>query len=366
MLFDPRPKERVDELFDREEEVKLLRSSVNTPLTLLLGVRRVGKTSLLKSFLGSLNTPHIYLDLRVLEEEGYSRAHLYRLLSDAVSKCTFRWRRMLEHFRGVKGVSVSGFRVEFDWREETLTLTGILDRLNDYALSRAGEGFVVVSFDEAQVLRFMVGGKGRVDFRSLLAYAYDNLSGLRFILTGSEVGLLLDFLRLDDASSPLYGRYVSTVRVERFTRDMSVEFLRRGFREVNMVVSDDVLEAIVEKVDGIAGWLTYFGYMCFKSGSVSKENVEAVTEKALSLVGKELEELFKRSNQYKHVMKAISLGASSWSGIKKAVEAWVGRRLTNAETTRFLNTLVNLSVVEKVDGEYKIRDPLIAEYCKRI
>ncbi|MEM1757652.1 MAG: hypothetical protein QW770_06465 [Candidatus Bathyarchaeia archaeon] len=43
MLFNPRPKERIEELFDREEEIKLLTNAVATPLTLLLGVRRVGK-----------------------------------------------------------------------------------------------------------------------------------------------------------------------------------------------------------------------------------------------------------------------------------------------------------------------------------
>ena len=256
--------------------------------------------------------------------------------------------------------------MEFDWREQALTLTTLLNKLNDYAVNSADEGFIVISFDEAQLLRFLAGGKGRMDFRRIMAYAYDNLRGLRFILTGSEVGVLLHFLGLDDASSPLYGRYVSTVMVERFPRERSIEFLNRGFREAKMNVSDDILNAIVEKVDGIPGWLTYFGCMCLESGCASKEIIKAVTEKALGIVGKELEELFKRSSQYRHVLKAISLGANSWSNIKKAVEAWVGRRFTNAETTRFLNTLTNLSIVEKTDGEYKIVDPLIAEYCRKI
>ncbi|MEM2816352.1 MAG: ATP-binding protein [Candidatus Bathyarchaeia archaeon] len=366
LLFDPRPKEHMEELFDREEELKLLRKAISTPLTLLLGVRRVGKTSLLKSFLNSLGAPYVYLDLRVLEDGGYSRAQLYRLLSDSVSKCISKWKKMLDCFRGIKGVSISGFSVEFDWREQTLTLTALLNKLNDYALNKTDEGFLIISFDEAQFLRLLAGGKGRIDFRGIMAYAYDNLRGLRFILTGSEVGLLLHFLRLDDASSPLYGRYASIVRVERFPRDRSIEFLRRGFMEANLPISDDALDAIVEKVDGIPGWLTYFGYMCLESGGPSKEVIKTVTEKALGLVERELKELFKRSSQYKHVLKAISLEANSWSNIKRTVEAWIGRRLTNAETTRFLNTLINLSIVEKTGSEYKIADPLIAEYCRKI
>lgn len=272
---------------------------------------------------------------------------------------------MLEFFKGIKGASISGFKIELDWRERSLTLISILDRLNNYALE-TDEGFIVISFDEAQMLRFLEGGKGRIDFRRMLAYAYDNLRGLRFILTGSEVGLLLSFLRLDDASSPLYGRYVSVIRVERFPRESSIEFLKQGFKEVNLSVSDDILEAIVDKVDGIVGWLTFFGYMCLESESISKEVIGTVTEKALRLVEGELEGLFKRSRQYKHFLKAISMGANSWSNIKRAVEIWIGRSLTNAETTRFLNTLINLGIVEKTNSEYKITDPLINEYCKKI
>jgi hypothetical protein len=43
MLFDPRPKENIEELFDREKELEGLRQSIKTPLTLLLGVRRIVK-----------------------------------------------------------------------------------------------------------------------------------------------------------------------------------------------------------------------------------------------------------------------------------------------------------------------------------
>ncbi|MEM1686676.1 MAG: hypothetical protein QXN90_03005 [Zestosphaera sp.] len=49
------------------------------------------------------------------------------------------------------------------------------------------------------------------------------------------------------------------IRLERFNKEKSLEFLKRGFEEANMLVSDDVLQKIYERVDGIVGWLTYFG-----------------------------------------------------------------------------------------------------------
>ncbi len=365
MLFDPRPKESIHELFDREEELQKLRQALQTPLTLLLGIRRIGKTSILKSFLNSIEAPYIYVDLRQLEESGYSRSSLYRLLSDAFSNISPKWSEsILRYFRGLRGVSISGFSVEFDWRENNLTIIDILRRLNDFASNKVEKGYAVVSLDEAQHLRMMRGGKGRLDMRNVLAYCYDNFKALRFILTGSEVGLLLDFLGLADPSSPLYGRYVTKITIESFSREKSLEFLRRGFKEAQIVARDEDLYAIVDRLAGIAGWLAYYGYACVVAGQVSDTVVKEVTEKALLLVSKELEKLFSRSTYYKYALRAIAIGRRQWSRIKEAVEAWSGRSMLSPEITRILNTLIDLGIVVKVDDNYDIADPLVKTFCR--
>jgi AAA+ ATPase superfamily predicted ATPase len=184
---------------------------------------------------------------------------------------------------------------------------------------------VVIAFDEAQILRNLMGGKGKIDFLNILAYAYDNLHNLRFVLTGSEVGLLLDTLKLDYTLSPLYGRYVKMIRLERFDEKRTIEFLRKGFEEFNMQFSEEVFYKIYEKVDGIVGWLTYFGYSIAESRSFNMEVLNEATEKALKLVHEELDKIFKRSKYYMYVLKAISLGMNTWSNRKRAVEAWLGR-----------------------------------------
>ena len=80
ILFDPRPKSQRSAFFDRDEEIKELKESVaRSPLTFLLGIRRIGKTSVLKVALNELEAPYVYLDLRILEEEGYSKVALYLL-----------------------------------------------------------------------------------------------------------------------------------------------------------------------------------------------------------------------------------------------------------------------------------------------
>lgn len=63
-LFDLRPKTSRDELFDREMGLEELHRSVGRgyPLIAVLGIRRIRKTSVLKTFLGEIKG--IYIDLR--------------------------------------------------------------------------------------------------------------------------------------------------------------------------------------------------------------------------------------------------------------------------------------------------------------
>jgi AAA+ ATPase superfamily predicted ATPase len=50
MLFLDRPAEKPEELFDREEELERLRRAAESRrLTLVVGMRRVGKTSVVKA-----------------------------------------------------------------------------------------------------------------------------------------------------------------------------------------------------------------------------------------------------------------------------------------------------------------------------
>ncbi|MFP3347552.1 MAG: hypothetical protein RXR17_09010 [Sulfolobaceae archaeon] len=54
--------------------------------------------------------------------------------------------------------------------------------------------------------------------------------------------MVYKFLKLGDAKSPLYGRAMTEVYVNPFYKDLAIEFLRRGFKEGNVKVSEEELE----------------------------------------------------------------------------------------------------------------------------
>ncbi|WP_372823471.1 ATP-binding protein [Pyrococcus kukulkanii] len=134
-MFDPRPKEKREELFDREKELsELMHSLVNYSITVLLGIRRTGKSSIIKVSLNESDVIGIYIDVR--------RAMRGGRISDEKLKT-----QLLGNLRRIK-IKEPGIKLELT----SIDLTDIFDVLNSYGKKR--KRIVVLAFDEAQYFRF--------------------------------------------------------------------------------------------------------------------------------------------------------------------------------------------------------------------
>lgn len=363
MLFDPMPKENRKELFDRERELNALDSFTrsHSRIALVLGIRRVGKTSLLKVFVNESSYPWIFIDARRLSEHGYSRISLYRLLADELNKRKNLLEKIIDYLKTLRGISLLGTQVDFNWRTKALTISAILEKLDEYAENENTSFLVIV--DEAQELRFL-RGYGKIDFRKIISYCYDNLRRVKFILSGSEIGVLQEFIGFDDPESPLYGRAREIITVDRFDKEKSLEFLESGFREIGMNVHREILERAVDIFDGVPGWLTLYGYMT----SLKRDPyvIDQVKEEAVMVALRELSNLARYSEFYKHVLKAIAMGYKNWRNIKYFVESHLGRPVYDQQLYRALENLVALSIIERRDSEYNFVDPLYREASLRM
>ena len=185
-------------------------------------------------------------------------------------------------------------------------------------------------------------------------------------MTGSEVGVLRDFLRLDDPKSPLFGRYVHEIKLDRFTPEQSMEFLRRGFSELGMSVSDDELSEVVKYVNGIPGWLTLYGHYRGVVGLGHREALAKVFDLGTKLVMEELSKVIAPSRRrYLAILEAVTHGMSRWSQIKTYVTAKTGP-ITDRRFTDLLTKLVKYSILEKKNNKYKITDPMTQHALKHL
>jgi AAA+ ATPase superfamily predicted ATPase len=338
-LFDLQPKCRREDLFDRERELSELHRAVERgyPLVALLGVRRIGKTSILKTFLNEICG--IYVDMRGV----IRRADLELKVADALSSSLDRVRRLLE---GVRGIEIAGFSIEIRWRgRDSISLAGLLSEVN-----KKSERFVL-ALDEVQVVKPPLSA----ELRNLLSYAYDNLENITFIVAGSEIGMLREFLGYEKPSSPLYGRYIYEIPVERFSRDEARVFLEKGFREEGVKTPTDAIDSAVEFFEGIVGWLVFFGRRYIDG----YRDLETLKGMAVELAQ---EELSKLSSREKMVLKAVALGCNSWSKVRAYIAERYGITVPKATLTRILAKLEKMSIVKN----YEFQDPTYREASKRL
>lgn len=350
MLFNPEPKKEKKDLYNREAELRELLDSIEKEkLVVIQGIRRLGKSSLLNVALAESKRPFVKLDLREIyfTHGSVSKFYFYRALSQELSKLS-KTHRLASWLEKVRGVKVAGFEIQLDWREKEASLTDIFRAVDRWA--SAHEERIVVAFDEAQYLRLA----GRTRYDGLLAWAIDNLDNLTFVLTGSQVGVLQDFLGIENPHSPLYGRYAKIIKLGRFSREKAVDFLKKGFKEAGVKPPD--LERVVDVLDGLIGWLTLYGHTCVSEG---KAELERFLRMAAKLAAEESRKILCGSDRYPVVLKAIASGARRWSEIYRGISVKLGP-IPKSDLTHLLNNLVQYGYLERLeDGSFVIPDPVV-------
>jgi len=355
MLFDPRPKDKREDLFDREEEINMIKKYAERyPATLLLGIRRIGKSSILRVALNEIENG-IYIDVRKLHFESGGWITIPSLHSNFEKALNSLKppikRKVFESLKKINGVSFAGINIRF---EKEARISDILESLDDI-------GGVVIGLDEAQYLRFF-GRRGGKEFLSLISYAYDNLKNINFIFTGSEVGLLHDFLGIMDYDSPLYGRVYGEITIEPFKPALSKKFLDAGFEEGDVKVKDAEIDRAIGFLSGIPGWLVEFGYNYLTTRDFDKA-MNGVIQKAEKFIEGEIGELEKRSKRYILILRAISMDFNRWGKIKEFVEG-NDREIPNSRLASLIRNLEKMSWIKSIEGRYGIIDPVVERILK--
>ena len=353
MYFDPRPKTKKEDLYDRVKQLETFNKALtHSPLIVVTGLRRTGKTSFLNVAMAESNQPYTLLDMRGLPYNP-SYADIVRRLETAFNRIDRQWFTGLsDALKHLKGVSIMGNEVTFGWGKTGIDLPELFGKINDWA-ARENKQFII-AFDEIQVVR---GDKWIPQFFAHVADTYRNIT---LVLTGSECGLLFDFLGFENPKAPLYGRDYVQIHMESFLEPEVKDFLTIGFQQANIEVSAEVLNYAIQNLDGIAGWLTLFGSRCLTRQSSSKALVDEVVLEAGRLAREEALKLTLMSRRYGIALNFLGeIGAASWGQIKSTLEAKEGHSLTSSAASKLLNALVKSGFAVKTDDKYALSDPLM-------
>jgi AAA+ ATPase superfamily predicted ATPase len=273
----------------------------------------------------------------------YRSIELQERITDSINSSIGIFRRILE---GIRGISFAGFSVEIKWKgSDSISLVGLLSEIN-----RRTNNFIL-ALDEVQATKPPVSAQ----LRNLLAYGYDNFENINFIVAGSEIGLLRDFLGIERPDSPLYGRDIYEINVERLTREEAKEFLMRGFKEEGLNPPANIIEEALNYFDGIIGWLALFG----RKYADGIRDLKDLKEIAINLA---LDELKKLSFRERLVLKAIASSSNSWVQVRRYIEEKEGITLPKATLSRLIEKMEKLSIVK----DYRFLDPIYKEASFRL
>jgi len=359
LYFDPRPKTKKEDLFNRENELKQFQNTLSyASIIVVTGLRRTGKTSFVDVALSETDYPYIFLDMRDLPIIP-SRVEILRKIETAFNKLSKKWIPiLLDALKHVKGVNIAGSSITFQWGEKGVDLVELFDKIDSWAKNH--DKRFLLAFDEIQLIR------GDKNIPRLFARIADVHHNIIIILTGSEMGLLYDFLGFDNPESPLYGRHYVEIKMRNFKKEETKAFLQAGFKQINIACRDEILQYAIQKLNGVVGWLTLFGAKCRDKGKCSKEIVDEVLDEGGKLARAEALKIVKFSPRYGIILNFLSkVEKANWSKIKTALEIHEKRSLPNSTFTELLNKLVKTSLIEKENNEYRIADSLLAHGIKK-
>ncbi len=348
VVFSDRPIARLEELYGKghRDAVEKLHSAVEEGyFTAVLGARRVGKTSVVKTFLNHYGYKYLYFDL-----SPYMGLRAISFRSLAPAEIGFDE----EVLSGEAQLSLA----LISFRLKRVKLTGEAFQANFLTLLRElnsrYDRFVVV-FDEAQVLAFVKG----VNYRGLLQLIHNNYGNIVVVLTGSMPGLLEKIVSPANAREPGFARYIEEISVPRWSREETVDFLRKGFRENNVAYEEESLHEVYEELSGIPGFISYYGLLRVR-GLEHREALSRTEDYAVSQWENDLKAFLKIYNSplYLHVLSILSktVTGATWSEIQYELGKRLAKPPGKSTLHRVLTNLSKAGMVQKQGEKYVIVD----------
>lgn len=318
-FFDTRPKEERRLMFGREKEFTDVERDLRSGFwPVLLGPKRVGKTSIMKVIVKE--NAGIYVDAST----SVTAANLGTRLIDEV-----------ESGRVKVGVKLDFVVIKAELsRQPIRTLEGFLKKI----------GEKIVAIDEAQNLNDPM-------LPRLFSVVY-NEAKVKMMFSGSEKGLLKRF-----SGSQMLGRPVQNEEIRPFDSDTARGFLQAGFDSCRVSYEEREVEDAVSAFAGIAGWLSYYGAKR-ADGMNHKKAISQVREAAREVVQKELSKLGPLEAA---IVKGIAVAEHDvgWDEAKSLTKAHnKGKDPDNKSFSRSLKALADLRIVGKDGDRYFLLDPL--------
>lgn len=365
----------VEEPFDREQEINTLTKLILRlqPIS-IIGMRRVGKTSIILKVLKEVKYPKVYISVedfvqgKSFDFTSFLTYFASQVLAEALkfmdprAKIPFLLRvkggeieRALRDILGYLKISLNINIASVEVFLESLRKGGMRESVRELVelpqqmAERVGNKFIIV-LDEFQYLK--LAEQNYPGLFHLLRSRWQFHRDVEYVVSGSSVGMLEDLFYSRD--QPFY-QFFYPYYVNPFNRDTAMRFLKEGFKQEGKEFNEGALERAVDELDGIPAWLNYFGLKALNCQRVDDECVDGILRGLVNdpmVVGLVEEEFNKLSKNARAVLLFLAKNKGRLRGIE----------LSRSSVNEGIKSLLRYGYVKREErGVYRIVDPVIAK-----
>jgi AAA+ ATPase superfamily predicted ATPase len=340
--------------------------------SILIGLRRTGKTSILQNLIVHLEPNRRIIPMMIscygmTSKSRFAKLVVDQALANYVNKTgdnAYKTRILNLLSQGAK--AAKGVLSEVRFSEFSLKIRDsktdeddLIESSLDFVESLAEEknSYFVIILDE---------------FQDLIKWGDDSLKRMRtviqnqkrtcYILSGSATTIMHDLVY--ERRSPFYRQLVD-IPVGKLPNEVVRNFVKDRFRSAQVKIGDEELNKIVTYCDGYPDYVQRLGLELYLSagpnGSITESIVDQAYENIVLALDGEFENYFATFSPLdKELLIAIGSGKIRASEIAREV------RKPLANISKNLTLLLNYGVVERpLEGQYRMTDPVFNDWLRR-
>ena len=349
-IFERKTVKNINAIFDVDEYKQLVHTYIEYgEWFTVAGLRRTGKTTLVRSIVAFMGSPSIYINLWELSPYGLSIKTLINRLIEEINHVFSG--KMCSVGRRIKEISLFGFKISFSSERPSEALTKLIERIIK------NKKRLIIVLDEIQEL-----GQDLGKLIKYLGAIHDLFAPkLVVILLGSVISLKNILKKVKGA--PLRGRITREIILKPFDMETAIGFLKEGFNQCGITIQENTLIRIVEFLGGFPGWLSEYGRLYIETYTKTKKKPDPLTilntvfNDAREAIYEEIAKLVyqrKKLLNYIKILKHIAINITT-----PPTEIAKMLKTTRVTAYKYLKYLHQRAILETKNGKYYIIDPLI-------
>ena len=355
---------------DREVETEqLIRNITNGRNVVIISVRRMGKTGLIRHcFYQDEIKEHYYTFFIDIYATASLREFVFALGKEIFEKLKPKGIKFIERFFSVISSLRAGFKLDSVTGEPTFdiglgdihTAETTLDEI--FAYLEQADKPCIVAIDEFQ----QIGNYTEKNVEAILRTKVQHCQNARFIFAGSQRHIMGNIFLT--ASRPFY-QSVSMMHLESIPLEEYIKFAQKHFKEANKTISKEAIEQIYQYFEGITWYMQKVLHTLYDMTPVNQiADISMVEEAICQIIGSfqytYSETLFRMPEKQKELLIAITKEGKA-SAITSGAFIKKYRLPSSSSVQSALKGLLEKDFVTQEAGAYQIYDRFFGLWLQR-